>query len=163
MTLPDNWEALIVAGHVPDADRKGKWLAVKEKMERLKLLYLEGDIPREEYEAKRTIYLSELRNLTDESLTVKIAIGTLVQYIQEVIRCDDRLIQKKLLRALLSAVILRGIAPVACEANSAFYPLLQLTQPHFSSANGVSDMNPTEGSSENLCNSGSDGHSSIQK
>jgi DNA invertase Pin-like site-specific DNA recombinase len=146
--LPADWrERLRARFDRTDESRRAERGAVKQKLARLRELYLEGDIERDDYQQRRENYRESLANLTDIRLTAMIATGFILQHIREIIATADEKTIKKLLQALLTAVITRDKALTAWQPNSASYPLLKNTHHHIDGA----------------CHSGSDGRGLFQK
>ena len=127
LSLPSDWRDRIARRPRLDDDaRAARRQGLRRKLERLQELYLEGEIDRDRYRRRRQNYREQLRDLTNTDRTDMIATAYILQQ-PEVFATDDLLVKKKLLQAMLAAVIVQGGALTAWQANSALYPLLSNT------------------------------------
>ena len=140
--LPD-WRSHLSQALTQNEDKQNQLEALQQSLTRTKELYLEGDIERDEYERRRSVYRAQLADLTDIPLAAIIAASYLVENFQAIWEREDKRLNKKLLRVMLAAVTVRGDALHGWEPNSAFYPLLR---------------HALSFSMESSCQSGSDGN-----
>ncbi len=129
MRLPPDWRERLSRALIPDEEKRARREALKESIARARELYLEGDLIRAEYERCCSLYREQLADLTDVSFAAMIATAYLVQNFQTIWETSDDL-KKKLLRAVLTAVTVRGNALIGWLPSSAFHPLLRYVLPH---------------------------------
>ncbi len=132
LSWPDDWRSRLKSILMPDEEKQAQRLIAEKSLARAKELYLEGDIERIEYERRRSFYRESMANLTDTPLNAIIASGYLLDHFQTIWEMNDRTLQKKLLRALLTGVIVRGNALTGYQPNSASLVLLKLALPELS-------------------------------
>lgn len=128
MSFPPDWRERLSQALIPDEEKRARREALKQSLARTKELYMEGDLDRAEYERQCSIYREELADLTDTSFAAMIATAYLVQNFQVIWETSDDL-KKKLLRASLAAVTVRGNALIGWQPSSAFHPLLRHVLP----------------------------------
>jgi hypothetical protein len=143
LILPADWRYQLRESIITEQDQHTRHQALQQSLVRARELYLEGDIGREEYERKRSVYREQLADLTNIPLTAIIAAGKLIENFESLWNRGDNSLKKQMLRALLAALTVQGDALTAWQPNSAFYPLLKHTLPIFDE--------------KSVCHNGSDG------
>ena len=151
LQLPPDWRERARELVLSPADRKAlaeRERALRERLERLKVLYLAGDISREEYEREKWRTRGQLANLAPGELSAILAAGELLADFSRRWEEADSLQKKhELLRVAVAGARVKGYRLVAVHVTQSLYPLITKV------------VGPLRGGGDHThCQCGPDGH-----
>ncbi len=111
---------------ITSSERAFRAEALRQRRERANELYLEGEIDKSRYMAKKKAMQEELAHLCPAKRSDVISAHCTLQQFKQLWDDAPNLEKKKLLKGCLSAAFVRGLRLSAVQPHLQFYPLISL-------------------------------------